>query len=70
MSAKPATLNRQRSGVCASRSPKSGEGSCEGTDEASDEGSGDALRIRVSFGHPPFPFPGEYRGVGGVYKRA
>lgn len=53
-----------RHGVCADCTRKSDEGSREGTDEASDEGSRDALRIRVSFGRPPFPSPGGYREVG------
>jgi hypothetical protein len=34
-------------GVCADRSRKSGEGSCEDTDEALNEGSDDAPPIRV-----------------------
>lgn len=64
MSAIPLADDPRHHGVCAERSRKSGEGSCEGRAEALNEGSDDALRIRVSSGHLPFPFPGEYRGVG------
>jgi hypothetical protein len=70
MSANPAARNRRRSGVCGGRSMKSDEGSREDTDEASNEGSNDVLRIRVSFGHAasiPRWIPPSW---GSVYKRA
>lgn len=63
MSADTTARNPRHDAIWSDRAPKSGEASSEDADEVLNEESDDALRIRVSSGHSPFPSPSEYRGV-------